>query len=54
MPIESDPMQPGASSQKIRLGILVSHPIQYSRRVYRKPGNAHDIDHASLNVVECN
>ena len=44
MPIESDPMQPGAPSQKIRLGILVSHPIQYFTPVYRELANAHDID----------
>ena len=37
-------MQPGAPSQKIRLGILVSHPIQYFTPVYRELANAHDID----------
>jgi glycosyltransferase involved in cell wall biosynthesis len=42
--MESDPMQPRAPSQKIRLGILVSHPIQYFTPVYRELANAHDID----------
>jgi glycosyltransferase involved in cell wall biosynthesis len=44
MRIESDPMEPGGPSQKIRLGILVSHPIQYFTPVYRELANAHDID----------
>jgi hypothetical protein len=42
--MESDPMQLGAPSQKIRLGILVSHPIQYFTAVYHELANAHDID----------
>jgi glycosyltransferase involved in cell wall biosynthesis len=37
-------MQPGGPSQKIRLGILVSHPIQYFTPVYRELANAHDIE----------
>ena len=37
-------MQPGGPPQKIRLGILVSHPIQYFAPVYRELANAHDID----------
>ena len=37
-------MQPGAPSQKIRLGIYVSHPTQYFTPVYRELANAHDID----------
>jgi len=37
-------MQPEGPSQKIRLGILVSHPIQYFAPVYRELANVHDID----------
>jgi hypothetical protein len=40
--MESDSRE--VPSQKIRLGILVSHPIQYFTPGYRKLANAHDID----------
>jgi hypothetical protein len=48
VPIDSDPMQPGAPSQKIRLGILVSHPIQYFAPVYRELATLHTLTATSI------
>lgn len=44
IPIDCDPMPPGGFPQKLKLGILVSHPIQYFTPVYRELANVHDID----------